>query len=63
MVLFLRSFTEYMKMKSGIIPVYNRHYLGKDGVHLSDEYKFSLAIIISDHWSSLMVGLNHLFWC
>lgn len=48
MALFLRSFTKYMKMKSEIISVYNRHYLGENGVHLSVEYKFSLAIIVSD---------------
>lgn len=63
MALFLRSFTKYMKMKSEIISVYNRHYLGENGVHLSVEYKFSLAIIVSDRWSSLTAGLNHLFWC
>lgn len=49
MVLFLRPFTKYMKMKSGIISVYHGHYLGKDGAHLSNEYKGSLDIIISDH--------------
>lgn len=49
MVLFLRLFIKYMKMKSGIIFVYYGYYLGKDGVYFSNEYKGSLDIIIFDY--------------
>lgn len=45
MVLFLRLFTKYMKMRK-IISVYNRCYLGK---LISVMSKFSLTVIISDH--------------